>query len=1162
VNDVENLILVGNAAVNGTGNLLDNVIIGNSAANTLLGGSGNDVLDGGAGNDIVEGNVGNDTLDGGAGSDTMRGGAGDDSYFVDASDTVVENAGEGIDTVNAGFSYTLGANLENLTLTGAGSINGTGNALDNVLTGGAGANVLDGGAGADTMIGGGGADTYIVDNVGDIVIEGPGAGLPGDTVRSSISYVLPDNVENLVLTGTGAINGTGNALANSITGNSAANVLDGGGNASGGLEILAGGAGDDTYVVYTSTDIQVENPDEGTDTVYSHSAFTILRENVENLVMLVSGTGSGSSGDNTISGTAGNDFLIGNGGNDLLLGNAGNDTLTGGDGNDVLDGGTGVDTMFGGAGNDQFLVDDAADQTIENSGEGTDTVISAVSWTLGANVENLVLTGATAIDGTGNELDNVVTGNSAANVLNGLQGNDTLIGGAGDDTYYVGYPDTVNIVENAGEGTDTVNVIAFGGYLLDANVERLLLIMGDAATGNALNNEIYGNGEANFLDGGAGADLLVGGLDNDTYVVDNAGDTVVELAGEGYDIVRSSVSYTLGATLEELQLTGNAAINGTGNDGNNSIYGNSAANVLNGGLGNDYLSGGFGIDTMVGGVGDDTYDVFDTGDVVVENAGEGVDLVLASSSYTLSANVENMQLNFSGLTGTGNALDNQLSSFNGGNTLIGAGGNDTLNSFGSGDTLIGGTGNDLYWITASNTAIVENANEGNDFVSSWASYTLGANLESLQLLGTEVINGTGNALANTIYGNSAGNVLDGGAGADSMSGLAGDDTYVVDNAGDTVSEFDAQGSDTVLASVSYTLGANVENLTLTGAGSINGTGNALDNVLTGNSANNTLAGGAGNDVYFVQNTGDVVNENAGEGTDVVNTSLTTTLGANLEGLFLTGTGSINGTGNSLANLVRGNTASNTLNGGGGFDALEGGGGIDTLTDTTGGNYFNGGAGNDSITGGAGRDFFMGGTGNDTIGTGNGADVIVFNVGDGQDTVNPSSGVDDTLSLGGTGLTYANLTFQKVGKDLVLNVSATDKVTFNNWYQGNNNKNLLNLQVIAEAMSAFDPGSSDPLLDQKVETFDFQGLVDAFDTARAANPGLTTWALSNALNQEHLGGSDFETLGGDLAYFYGRDGTLAGVSFDAAQSVITAQNFGTQAQLHLIGDPNQGTMKLS
>ena len=148
---------------------------------------------------------------------------------------------------------------------------------------------------------------------------------------------------------------------------------------------------------------------------------------------------------------------------------------------------------------------------------------------------------------------------------------------------------------------------------------------------------------------------------------------------------------------------------------------------------------------------------------------------------------------------------------------------------------------------------------------------------------------------------------------------------------------------------------------------------------------------------------------------------------------------------------------------------------------------------------------------------------------------------------GSGLLYASLTFQKSSSDLVLNVSATDKITFKSWYSSSANKNVLDLQVVAEAMAAFDPASSDPLLNHKVQTFDFQGLVGAFDAARAANPGLTTWALTNGLTQYHLSGSDDAALGGDLAYQYGVNGTVAGIGFDKAQDVLTSAQFGTQAQ---------------
>jgi Ca2+-binding RTX toxin-like protein len=225
---------------------------------------------------------------------------------------------------------------------------------------------------------------------------------------------------------------------------------------------------------------------------------------------------------------------------------------------------------------------------VEAAGEGTDTVSSTISYALTANVENLVLAGSAAINGTGNELNNVITGNGEANVLSGAAGDDRLLGGGGADT----------------------------------------------------------------LDGGVGADTLIGGLGDDRYVVENAGDVVTEAAGEGTDTVSSTISYVLGANLENLELTGSAAINGTGNGLNNSISGNSAANVLDGGA---------GIDTMAGGLGDDRYIVDSSSDVVIEAANSGIDTVLSSATFTLSANVENLQLTGSAaIDGTGNELDNTM----------------------------------------------------------------------------------------------------------------------------------------------------------------------------------------------------------------------------------------------------------------------------------------------------------------------------------------------------------------------------------------------------------------------------------------------------------------------------------------------------------------------
>ncbi|MFZ3019431.1 MAG: calcium-binding protein [Gallionella sp.] len=205
----------GNANDIVAGQTADDVLSGGSGNDMLLGGNGNDTLTGGTGNDLLHGGAGegNDWLLGGTGADTMAGGAGNDTYILDnLADSVTENSGQGTDSIIAPFDYTLGANFENLSLAEGAALNATGNELDNALTGNSNDNTLTGLAGNDT---------YIVDNLLDTTIEAAGEGI--DTVKSDLTWTLADNLDNLTLTGTAAINGTGNVLDNVITGNAAAN---------------------------------------------------------------------------------------------------------------------------------------------------------------------------------------------------------------------------------------------------------------------------------------------------------------------------------------------------------------------------------------------------------------------------------------------------------------------------------------------------------------------------------------------------------------------------------------------------------------------------------------------------------------------------------------------------------------------------------------------------------------------------------------------------------------------------------------------------------------------------------------------------------------------------------------------------------------------------
>jgi Ca2+-binding RTX toxin-like protein len=197
--------------------------------------------------------------------------------------------------------------------------------------------------------------------------------------------------------------------------------------------------------------------------------------------------------------------------------------------------------------------------------------------------------------------------------------------------------------------------------LTDADVENLVLTGTDNinGTGNSSANTITGNSSNNGLSGGTGADTMLGGDGNDTYTVDNAGDVVTENAGEGTDLVNSSVTYTISdADVENLTLTGSSGLSATGNSSDNTLTGNSGTNTLTGLGGNDWLDGGTGADTMIGGQGNDTYVVNTTGETVTELANEGTDLVRSAVTYTLGNNVENLLLTGTTVNGTGNALDN------------------------------------------------------------------------------------------------------------------------------------------------------------------------------------------------------------------------------------------------------------------------------------------------------------------------------------------------------------------------------------------------------------------------------------------------------------------------------------------------------------------------
>ncbi|WP_167391961.1 beta strand repeat-containing protein [Mesorhizobium sophorae] len=403
--------------------------------------SGNEhYIDGGAGSDTLYGTPLADTLIGGTGSDHLYGGAGDDTYFVDnAGDQVIEANGQGIDNVQAYVSFNLsGQELENLALRSAASINGTGNSTANIITGNSGNNIIDGLLGADTMSGAQGNDTYFVDNAGDHVIELNGQGT--DTVNSSISFNLSgQELENLTLTGSANINGTGNQIDNILNGNAGVNTLIGLGgndtlNGKEGADTMQGGIGNDTYFVDNAGDVVSESTAgaDGNDIVNSYISISLsdgnhFTGNIEN-VALRSAASINATGNSLAN---------------ALNGNSGVNTLIGLGGNDTLDGKEGADTMQGGIGNDTYFVDNVGDIVSESTAgaDGSDIVNGYISINLSdgnhftGNIENVALRSAASINATGNSIANIITGNSGDNVINGLGGNDTLSGAQGQDSF-------------------------------------------------------------------------------------------------------------------------------------------------------------------------------------------------------------------------------------------------------------------------------------------------------------------------------------------------------------------------------------------------------------------------------------------------------------------------------------------------------------------------------------------------------------------------------------------------------------------------------------------------------------------------------------------------------------------------------------------------------
>jgi Ca2+-binding RTX toxin-like protein len=896
---------------------------------------GIDIINGFDGDDTLNGLDGDDIIQGGLGADVMNGGAGFDTLtFADAT------AGVGV-ALNAfgTFGEAVGD-----TMTGFEAL--IGSAFNDQLAGDSGNNVVDGGdgddyiqvsGGVDTLIGGAGRD--ILDgrvagagiNVDLTAGTGSGGGMAAGTTLSGFELVLGsafDDVQTANLNlGTDLVGLDG---ADTLNGANGDDQLFGDDYASivvtGGADTLNGGGGNDRLEGGAFGDVL--NGGAGVDTiVYSSSASGVT-------INLATGAASGgeAQGDTLID----VENVVGSAHADRLTGAADANRLNGGGGDDILAGLVGADTLDGGAGIDTADYSASAAGVTIDLGLGTASGGDAAGDTL-IGIEN-VTGSASADDLTGAAGVNILSGGAGNDVLAGLDGADTLDGGGGSDTAdYTA--STAGIIISLQAGT------AAGGH---AEGDTLTSI--ENLTGSAFDDTLTGAADANRLTGGAGNDILAGlggadtldggaGIDTADYSASAAGVTI------DLGLGTASGGDAAGDTLIGIE-------NLTGSSFGDTLTGtNGGANSLSGGAGNDMLAGLGGADTLDGGGGSDTADYTASTAGIIISLQAGTAAGGHAEGDTLTG-IENL---------TGSSFDDTLTGTDAdANTLAGGAGNDILDGLGGGDTLTGGAGNDIYYVDAAGDQIVELANEGMDLVRASLDWILADNVEWLELQGTAALSGTGNALDNIILGNSGDNLLVGGAGDDLLNGVAGADTaaggtgndrYHVDDAGDIIVENAAEGTaDRVYASVSYQLaaGAEVEVLNTRTPAATTGIdltgnefgqtiiGNAGANIIDGRGGIDTMKGLGGNDVYHVDNSGDIVIERSPEGTaDQVMTSVDYTLGHGvgieiLSAADAAGTAAIQLTGNSYANTITGNAGDNVINGGRGQDTLTGLGGSDTF----------------------------------------------------------------------------------------------------------------------------------------------------------------------------------------------------------------------------------------
>jgi len=1057
--------------------------------------------------DFVDGGGGNDQILGGFGSDILFGGNGDDRISGD----------NGSSFQRVDFRLGVYANL-------------FGQPGDDYLDGGNGNDQLtDNDGGNDVMAGGDGDDNLADTGSGDDALFG-GAG--NDKLRNTDP-------------GRGST-----AFTNYLDGGEGDDVLSSSNRSVNGFDTLSGGPGNDSLSAFGDAFLDGGTGDDTYDVTKGHIRNITIHDhddapgNIDRLVFGDLGrVGTSSSHRNEI---LPSEVAVTRDESNLYL------SLNGNQDRIVL--------------LDWFVSDaDRIEQILFQNGTVWDvaalSAMAASAEPVSGAPGNDVLLG---IDGVMNSLvgnagDDALVGGDADDVLNGGVGDDFLAGGAGNDTY----------VFNPGDGVDRIqddegaNILRFGAGvtpdMLTLGQGSILIRVGDS--GDAIHL-----GDFDFSD-------ALGLHTIDSFQFDDGTSlTYSQLIARGFDIA--------------------------GTDGDDLLTGTNVNDRFDGGRGDDTLTGGAGNDTYLFGPGSgrDEIEDFDAaaGNSDTLRIGAGVspdDLVISRSNDNLLIGINGTQ----DQVAIGNWFQDDANKiervqFADGTAWDAA----TL------EGKIGGApvGPDSGATTQTSTGASDNTNTGStgnaDSRTNGATVNAGGNSSATDVASTAVdvlhASAAGNAIAgqhlvgtdgnDVITGGAGDDLLESGGGSDRLLGNGGNDTFQYFGDARWSTGFDARndgspgnpGSGRIAAvggkhrSFDVFLGGSGEDV-LRGTNGDDALslddfyspfpasreprfagieriemddGNDIVDLTSGNYAYADVAiyGGGGNDVLWASGGADALFGGPGD-----------------DDLF----------GGAGWDYLSGGPDNEFLDGDRGNDLLEGGDGDDTLYDGFGNNLLYAGSGDDTINGGSGNELFFGGRGADTIATGGGADIIAFNRGDGRDIVaagtNGDGSASMTLSLGG-GIRYQDLHLSRQGSDLLLATGGEDGVTLQNWFASPAGRGAQYLQVVAEAMNDFAPAGSDSLRDNKVELFDFQRIVQRFEQTLTAAPGVNRWAVMDALLDAHLGGSDNEALGGDLAYRYGLSGSLAGIATGAAQDVLAHAQFGSGIQsLRPLAGLQEGLVRL-